>query len=40
MTLNVEYCDVEKSYLKWLRVLSYVERTWSSPIYAIYVLFD
>ena len=27
MTLDVDYCDMEKYYLKWLRVLSYVERT-------------
>jgi len=28
MTLNVNWYDVEKYWLKWLRVLDLCERTW------------
>jgi len=28
MWLNVDFCDVEKYLLKWLRVLGYGEGTW------------
>jgi len=28
MALNIDYCDMEKYKLKWLRVLSCCERTW------------
>jgi len=32
MALNIDYCDVEKYYLKWLKVLGYVKRTWKSYV--------
>jgi len=40
MSLNVNWYDVEKYYLKWLRVLWFVwENLGSSPMYALCVLF-
>ena len=39
MAINVVCYDVEKYQLKWLRVLSYVERTWVRVLWMLIVCY-